>query len=127
MRSKIELMELHQNQNYEACEHLFKKQEAVEKIEARVRRLEDRDRFGCDDELRRRVSKSQREMGNGGEKEQLGEKLDEVHAELSRKIKKLEEEISRKKESTLHSSKANFYSLEGKDSNIAIENVVERK
>lgn len=91
MRSKIELMELHQNQNYEACEHLFKKQEAVEKIEARVRRLEDRDRFGCDDELRRRASKSQREMGNGGEKEQLGEKLDEVHAELSRKIKKLEE------------------------------------
>ena len=49
MQEKMQLMELYQRQNQDSFEHFSKKINRIDDIEAKIRRLEDRQRFGCDD------------------------------------------------------------------------------
>lgn len=69
MQEKMQLMELYQRQNQDSFEHFSKKINRIDDIEAKIRRLEDRQRFGCDDKsnIKSRMNQKMHQNSNNQE------------------------------------------------------------
>lgn len=69
MQEKMQLMELYQLQNQDSFEHFSKKNNRIDDIEAKIRRLEDRQRFGCDDKsnIKSRMNQKMHQNSNNQE------------------------------------------------------------
>lgn len=69
MQEKMQLMELYQRQNQDSFEHFSKKTDRIDDVETKIRRLEDRQRFGCDDKsnIKSRMNQKMHQNSNNQE------------------------------------------------------------
>ena len=61
LQSKYQMTDFYWHQNVANLQHLAKKCEKIQDLDSRVRRLEDRDRFDCDREAKKKYELNKKE------------------------------------------------------------------